>query len=270
MTQAGRNGSAVMTYTSTNVVMQNNTIHTSDGGIFVKGSNVGPFTIRRNLIYGIRSDGIVFGGIGTPEGSAGAVVTQNIVRTSNSGVAFIGYDAYSPQNVIIANNTLYGNQGGLFFKPNTAGYRNIRIYNNIVSNSGVSMQGEDVSDLSNVGIQHNFYHGGSTLGRLNYTNYSLAQWQSSLAKDNASPAARTGDPLFVNAAGNDFRLQSGSPARTGGIDIGDVNGNGSTTDAIAVGAYVTGTETIGSGTGGGGGGGGTPPTAPSGVRIITP
>lgn len=268
MTQAGRNGSAVMTYTSTNVVMQNNTIHTSDGGIFVKGSNVGPFTIRRNLIYGIRSDGIVFGGIGTPEGSAGAVVTQNIVRTSNSGVAFIGYDAYSPQNVIIANNTLVGNQAGLFFKPNTAGYRNIRVYNNIVSNSGVSMQGEDVSDLSNVGIQHNFYHGGSTLGRLNYTNYSLAQWQSSLGKDNASPVARTGDPLFVNAGSNDYRLQSGSTARTGGIDIGDVNGNGSTSDGIAVGAYITGSETIGSGTGGGGGG--TPPTAPSGVRIITP
>ena len=44
--------------------------------------------------------------------------------------------------------------------------------------------------------------------------------------------------------------------------------NGSTSDGIAVGAYITGSETIGSGTGGGGGG--TPPTAPSGVRIIQP
>ena len=274
MTQAGRNGSAVMTYTSTNVIIQNNTIHTSDGGIFVKGSNVGPFTIRRNLVYGIRSDGIVFGGIGTPAGSAGAVVAQNIVRTSGSGIAFIGYDAYSPQNVTIANNTLYNNTAGLFFKPNTAGYRNIRVYSNIVSNSDVSMQGEDVSDLSNVGIQHNFYHAGGTHGRLNYTNYNLSQWQSSLHKDNMSPAARAGDPLFVSAAGNDFRLQTGSPARSGGVDVADVNGNGSTTDGIAVGAYVTGSETIGASAGGGGGGGAgttpTPLTPPSGVRIITP
>ena len=277
MTQGGRNGSAVMTYTSTNVTMEANTIHSSDGGIFVKGSNVGPFTIRKNLIYGIASDGIVFGGIGTPAGSAGAVVVQNVVRTSNSGVAFIGYDAYSPQNVIIANNTLYDNQAGLFFKPNTSGYRNIRVFNNIVSSSDVSMQGEDVSDLSNVAIQHNFYHSGATHGRLNYTSYSLSQWQSSLQKDNASPVARSGDPLFMNAGGNDFRLQSGSPARSGGIDIADLNGNGSTSDGIAVGAYITGSEVIGAsggcgGCGGGGGGGtpSTPPSAPSGVRIVTP
>jgi hypothetical protein len=275
MVQSGRNGSAIMTYTSTNVLIEGNTIHTSDGGIFVKGANVGPFTIRRNLIYGIDSDGIVIGGLGTAAGQGGAVITQNIVRDSGSGVAFIGYDAYCPANVTVANNTLYRNTFGVFYKPSTAGYRNVRIYNNLISSSTVQVQGEDISDLTNIAMQHNFYHSGGTHGRLNYTNYSLSQWQSSLQRDNASPAARTGDPLFVSASGNDFRLQSGSPARTGGIDIADVNGNGSTSDGVAVGAYVTGNEVIGvggagGGGGGGGGGGATPPTAPSGVRIVSP
>ena len=45
MNQRGRNGSAVMMYYDTNVIIENNTIHSSDGGIFVKGANVGPFTI---------------------------------------------------------------------------------------------------------------------------------------------------------------------------------------------------------------------------------
>jgi hypothetical protein len=277
MSQRGRNGSAVMVYYGTNIVIENNTIHSSDGGIFVKGANMGPFTIRRNLIYNVTSDGMAFGGLGLSSGSAGAVATQNVVRGSQSGVAFIGYDAYSPANVLIANNTFYNNEYGAFFKPNTAGYRNIRIFNNLISTSIVSMQGEDVADLSNVSAQHNFYHAGGTHARLNYANYTLAQWQSTLGKDNGSPAGRVGDPLFVSASNNDFHLQSGSPARSGGIDVADLNGNGSVSDGIAIGAYITGTEVIGASAscgscGGGTGGGGTttPPSAPSGVRIVTP
>ena len=131
MTQAGRNGSAVMTYTSTNVIIQNNTIHTSDGGIFVKGSDlVGQFwTIRRNLVYGIRSDGSSLVA-SARQRVAGAVVARSL-RTSGSGIAFIGYRRQLAENVTIADNTLYNNTAGLFFKPNTAGYRNIRVYSNI-------------------------------------------------------------------------------------------------------------------------------------------
>ena len=272
MSQGGRNGSAVMMYYDTNITIENNTIHSSDGGIFVKGANMGPFLIRRNLLYGITSDAIVFGGLGLPNGSAGAVAVQNVVRNSGSGFAFIGYDTYSPNNIVMANNTLYDNAKGFFFKPDAAGYRSFRIYNNLVSNSDVSMQAEDISNLSAVTAQHNYYHGGGTHARLNYASYTLAQWQSSLGKDNNSPAARSGDPLFVGAASGDFRLQAGSPARSGGIDIADLNGNGSTTDGIAIGAYITGTEVIGAG------GVVAPPpppppaapTAPTGVRIVSP
>ena len=199
------------------------------------------------MIYGITSDGIVFGGLGLPSGSAGAVAVQNVIRTSGSGFAFIGYDTYSPNNIVMANNTLYDNEAGFFFKPDAAGYHNIRIYNNLVSNSNVSMQAEDISNLGAVTSQHNYFHAGGTHARLNYVTYSLSQWQSTLGKDNNSPAARSGDPLFVSASGGDFRLQSNSPARTGGVDIADLNGNGSTTDGIVMGAYITGSEVIGAG-----------------------
>ncbi|OGS04433.1 MAG: hypothetical protein A3J70_00875 [Elusimicrobia bacterium RIFCSPHIGHO2_02_FULL_61_10] len=66
--------------------------------------------------------------------------------------------------------------------------------------------------------------------------------------------------MFVNPANRDFRLQSGSPARTLGVDVLDLDNDGSTTDVIPAGAYVTGNEIIGRT-----GGGGTPPdvTPPS-------
>jgi hypothetical protein len=51
--------------------------------------------------------------------------------------------------------------------------------------------------------------------------------------------------LFVNAAQQDFRLQATSPARSLGIDVFDLNGNGSTSDTVPAGAYVRGNEIIG-------------------------
>ena len=51
----------------------------------------------------------------------------------------------------------------------------------------------------------------------------------------------------MNEAAGDYRLQSGSPARNGGVDILDLNRSGSTTDLINMGAYITGTEVIGRG-----------------------
>ena len=44
---------------------------------------------------------------------------------------------------------------------------------------------------------------------------------------------------------SDFRLQGGSPALNAGIDYLDLDGDASTTDAINIGAYVTGSETFG-------------------------
>jgi len=80
----------------------------------------------------------------------------------------------------------------------------------------------------------------------------------------ASWVAQTGDetntltsnPLLVNPSGGDFRICRGngnptvacttaSPAINSGRDILDLNANGSTTDTITMGAYITGTEIIG-------------------------
>lgn len=75
------------------------------------------------------------------------------------------------------------------------------------------------------------------------------------------------NPLYANAAQGDFRLQAGSPVRTGAVDILDLDGDGSTSDIIGMGAYVIGNEVIGITTGGEVSGA---PSAPTGLRIVAP
>jgi hypothetical protein len=87
--------------------------------------------------------------------------------------------------------------------------------------------------------------------------------------DQAAPASIDADPVFIDAAAENFRLCTGagqpaascpgaSPAIALGIDIFDLNGNSDTTDLIPAGAYLTGNEILGpSGAPDGGAGGGT-------------
>jgi len=53
------------------------------------------------------------------------------------------------------------------------------------------------------------------------------------------------DVLYVDEANGDFRLQAGSPAENLAVDILDLDGDGSTTDFVPAGAFVTGDETVG-------------------------
>lgn len=65
---------------------------------------------------------------------------------------------------------------------------------------------------------------------------TFAAWKQHLAVTGKEQFSRGADPRFVDLANHDFRLQPGSPARSGGR-----GGDWPTT----LGAYVTGSETIG-------------------------
>lgn len=237
------NGSAMMLYTSSNITIEHNEIYNSGGGIFVKGANTGPFNIRYNLIHHIDGGGILIGGVGTNVAQNGARIYQNVIRDNAEGITFIGYDSVSPANIDVVNNTIHNcSNGGIFFKPNTAGYSDIVLRNNIIADSARGIQGEDISDLRAMTFSHNFYHGDTTVSRIAYTNYSFDSWRSNFSKDTAG--SRVVDPLFVNRSGDDFRLAAGSPAVNAGLDILNLAGNG-TSASITVGAYITGNEVIG-------------------------
>ena len=238
-----RNGSSIMLYYANSITIEHNEISDSSGGIFVKGANGGPVTIRYNYLHNIDSEGIAIGGLGTSSEQFGARIYQNIVRDSMFGITFIGYDPYSPANVDVVNNTIHNcSNGGIFFKPNTSGYRDLVFMNNIIVNNTNGIQGEDISDLSNTSFSNNLYYGNSVQSRIAYNNYSLSGWQGSFNKDTVG--SMTADPSFTDATENNMTLAPNSPAIGAGVDILNLLGQGVSSE-ITLGARVTGDEVIG-------------------------
>ncbi|MCU7876169.1 MAG: right-handed parallel beta-helix repeat-containing protein [Candidatus Thiodiazotropha sp. (ex Lucinoma borealis)] len=238
-----RNGSSIMLYYSNNITMEHNDISDSSGGIFIKGANGGPFIVRYNYLHNIDAEGIAIGGVGTASEQYGAQIYQNIIRDSNAGITFIGYDSVSPANIDVVNNTIYNcSNGGIFFKPNTNGYRDLVFKNNLIVGNTRGIQGEDISDLSSMTYTNNLYHNNGSTARVNYSNYSFSSWQNNFSKDRSGSIST--DPLFSNTANNSFTLASNSPAINAGVDVLNIRGQG-TSSSITLGAHVTGNEIIG-------------------------
>ena len=129
-------------------------------------------------------------------------------------------------NVLIANNTITGNNGGTY--PGYNGIRmdangtatNITISNNIItgfSQNAISINAHsnDSLDLINCDVTYNcFYNNGTNAvfveAAINETNLDVATGNI------------TADPLFKSST--DFHLQSTSPCRDAGIDVSAITG----------------------------------------------
>lgn len=241
----------ILFYRSSNIIVENNTIHDVRNGIFLKGSNNGPFAVRKNIIFNAFS-GIGIGGVGTSEAQHGADIYQNLFYGGNysgysdqagwAGIWLIGYDLYSPANVRIINNTIVdtaGADGGAILFRNTAGgFDNITIKNNIVSNARHAVTIWDTAVIPETVFSHNNYHQINRAVASAGADLTLEQWQTQYAKD--VPGTILSDPMFFDSQNRDYRLNEASPSVNAGIDILDINNNGSTSDAVALGAYQPG------------------------------
>lgn len=241
------NGSTIMMYDCSNIIIENNTIHDSQGGIFVKGQH-GPLanhniTIRYNLLYNLEV-GITHSITAAEGRDFGTRTYQNIIRDSGWGIIFIGATNYTPANVYVVNNTIHNTYAGFFLKPGTAGWSDNIFRNNIVSHSAIAIQGEDITDVRGASFSHNTYFSNDVLARIFYANYTMNGWQSNFDQDLAGSSEA--DPVFTNATAGDFGLGDASPLRNAGIDVLNLQGTG-TTVPINIGAYVTGDEIIGVG-----------------------
>jgi hypothetical protein len=271
----GQNDACVMSYDSNDSVIENNTFHSSGVGVFIKGQHPG-FTqdrtiIRRNLIFNMGASGIML------LASRDARVYQNVIRDSQWGLTVYSLGG-GPTNDIWANNTVHNSRyAGIRFRGSATGWSNIRFFNNVVTGSSeAAVNGEMFSGPSSSSFQHNAYFGFQNFANFAATYRTFDYWRNTWGQDQQAPASTSSDPRYVDAAGGDFRLCTGpgAPAATCttgssvlnlGIDILDLNNNGSATDAIRPGAYITGNEVIGHG--------GTvttspAPSAPTNVRVI--
>lgn len=242
------NGAGIQIYWSGNVTMEHNEIYNSGSGIFLKAptGGTGFFNIRYNHIHNINQSGIAIHRSPNPANMP-INIYQNIVRHSGVCVSFWAFDQGStdPRNAKVVNNTLYGCRIGIGVSANLVDNAGHVVRNNIIANSrdyAINFGGV-ASNLAShrIHFDHNLYSSYGTFAILHTSNRSLSSWKST----GQDAASRDANPMFVNAGGEDFRLQANSPARNIGIDILDLNRNGNTTDTITLGAYITGNEVIG-------------------------
>lgn len=178
-------------------------------GIYLKTSHnrIEGNDIYRNNGYGVHQNAAA------GHGNNNAIVANRIHDNAVHGTSGIGGSTsyavvlINGDNNLIANNLIYGNQGGILIYNNTT---NARVYNNTITGNRY-----DAIDLQYFGsapfIRNNIvFNNGGTI--VNYGGTGTPVVERNL----------TGDPAFLDAAGRDFRLNWFSTAKDQGIILPEV------------------------------------------------
>lgn len=248
------NHNGIETYRSFPVTIENNHISNCAAGIYMKAVHtstlaVDRVVIRQNIFESNRNGVRV---MRMPMTSARPMlIYQNIFLNSTEAGLWINvFDngATDPTWIRAFNNTFVSNSGAAFGAYNFSYFKagtNALFWNNIAYGGSHSVRMDTTNLAMNTtkdrfDFENNVYYGWTVgFGDLAGQSRTLASWKS-LNQDIASTNT---DPLFVDRAGRDFRLQASSPARTTGravYGIGGVLGA-----VIPAGAYITGQEIIG-------------------------
>jgi len=246
------NGNGIQTYHSFNLTIENNEIYNNGSGIFLKANINNPTginVVRYNRVYNVAGTAII---VHINAAGSGNRIYQNIVTNAAACVKLWQWDADNyPRNTTIANNTCHNNSAGLSFQGTVPSGAGNSFYNNIISTSAKAVYSENGTTANasadRFNAAHNLYYSYSTFAEFLYVPYTLATWQGSLGQDTITPTSISANPLFTDISSDNFRLQPGSPALNLGIDVLDLNNNGSRADIIPAGAYISGNEIIGLG-----------------------
>jgi parallel beta-helix repeat protein len=229
-------------------IIENNWIHdvlpgtTQGDGIEIKVGSFGNI-IRDNVIYNRSYPGILVYGTGANpvnvvEGNvvwnslegisplSDAVVQNNIVFNSGCGLCIYSHVQVSQRkNITAVNNTLYNNDDGIYYRWSGS--------NLILANNAIYSPGKTAIDSSGA---------ISSTGGAVAANYVEGAMSGDVVGGGRFLNGGTSASAFVNPAGNDFWLKTGSPL-IGAANASYVPGtdfNGTTrTSPFDVGAYAT-------------------------------
>ena len=214
--------------------MEHNEIYNVDAAIYPKGRCGSDTLINANWTVRFNKLHDIWGGQGFEVSSTkDSNFYQNVIYNSAANGIRVAY--LEGGNVNIYNNTIDTVTGSGLIFPDNQSYNNIwgtyNLYNNIVTNSG---HGANIATLAADNAKYSFDYNYYYNLRINFgyagVVRTFAEWKTLVADDAHSYMT---NPLYVNQGTRDYRLQAGSPARTAGTTGGPI------------GAYITGTETIG-------------------------
>lgn len=257
----GTNDMGMVVYVSNNGLVERNHFHDNEGAQFAEktcqngGTNYCFNNVYRyNLIAGTGRSGAGFfvsaGGDPAGTGGVGLRFYSNILTDLEQAITLAPLVATTGtlKDYTIANNVIYDCNYAVY-SGGTNRDGTAKFWNNIFSVVNYVYVDEGASDAFGAGgytLEHNVYHSVATsFAQISFGNQSLATFKSNYGTDAASPASVTTDPVFVNAAGGDFHLDTGSSADNLGRVVDSIGGTDG--DTIDAGAYITGSETIGDG-----------------------
>jgi hypothetical protein len=240
------NAPGIMFYQTTSAIIENNEIENCGSGVFVKGWDNDSITIRLNLIVGCGSGVKMMTTINTHK------VYQNIVIGRSGGSPGLachpGIDNGLRGTIYFTNNTLINSY--INFTYSISSTANVYSHNNITAYLSGSSYGFEAAYWDRLNQifndYNNYYNVASWYTYNNQQHTTLSSFRSALGGcpgDSNDCSSTIDNPLFSDASAGNYKLQSGSPARTLGRTITAIHG--SSGETIPAGAYITGNEVIG-------------------------
>jgi hypothetical protein len=222
-------GALIAIYNSEGVDVYRNTLKNNFTTCIKVGTNSYDVDIYANLCYGaqLNADMIYRGGmieIGQSTGGCGACNDLNTINIYNNTISN-NDDSNSPAVPV----------GGIVFYCASAEgftFRNINVKNNII-NENMESAGANGWELyvtfgasctaSNIDLDYNdYYRDGNTNYFIYYDGnpYTYAQFDAYVSTESQDANSIDDDPLFKDAANDDYTIAENSPAYEQGVDVG--------------------------------------------------
>ena len=236
------NQTCITLYGAKDGIIEHNDLSNAGAGVYFKDTGVtnaqNNNRVRYNAIHGVL-EAVAFSITAEDRN----YVYQNLITGCDFGLVVTGGGL---SNDWIFNNTYYNCAQAVVYLANSSGSGG-RFWNNIahtspigIATNGFTMVADTVFDG-----EHNCWFNLTNFYNGSDGNRTFASFKGAYAdQEQAATVSVESDPLFVTN-GSNFHLQGGSPAATLGVDLGDLDVDGSTVDAIPAGCYVSGTETMG-------------------------
>lgn len=241
-TQNG-NAACIHGYFPYQMTVTQNTLYNAFHALYHKasvGTSSDGFTVERNLIHTV-NQALYYQEQGGGTAAHGPqVINQNIFYNISDICVYQNHSNFQNDSMVITNN-VFDNNGGttsdLWIRKTDSTIATSNIFYGALTKDSQRYQQTNIITESDYNCYYLNNDWTIDLFGANTTYGTLAAWQASgeeASSGNPDLNSNQSNPLFVNAASRDYHLQGGSPLLTAGKG------------GIAMGAYITGSEQIGS------------------------